>query len=298
MERMKLTLAPGKYVIAVSGGVDSMALLDLLADLPDVRLTVAHYDHGIRDDSAEDCQLVQAAAAEYGLPFAYRLGRLGPAASEATARTARYQFLHALRRASGAQAIITAHHQDDVLETIVLNLLRGTGPKGLASLRSTDVVQRPLLQVPKQELLRYAKQRGLVWREDSTNADLRYARNYVRHRLVPRFAEADRLALLELGRRTQQLNEQIAVASGDYLRAQPSPLLLDRHNFVMLPHVVAREIMAEWLRTQTETELTRSLLERLVVAAKVGRSGSRVDVDGVHWLEIDRTTLALKPRER
>ena len=135
-----------------------------------MRLTVAHYDHGIRSDSAEDRRLVQALAREYGLPFVYHSGRLGTGASEAVARQARYGFLHAVRRASAAQAVITAHHQDDVLETAILNLLRGTGRRGLGSLKSTDVVKRPLMAVSKNELLRYAEREGLRWREDSTNS--------------------------------------------------------------------------------------------------------------------------------
>src|SRR5882724_1815869 len=134
-----LDIKPGRYVVATSGGVDSMALLHLLYQMSRDSdagwwLTVAHFDHGIRSDSAEDRQLVQAIARQYGLPFVYDEGRLGPGASEATARQARYSFLHQVLGASGARAIMTAHHQDDVLETAIFNLIRGTGRKGLTSL--------------------------------------------------------------------------------------------------------------------------------------------------------------------
>lgn len=303
---MDFDLQPGKYVVAVSGGVDSVVLLHLLTrqaatrQLPSstYRFVVAHFDHGIREDSAEDKKLVQALAAKYGLKFEYAEGKLGPQASEAQAREARYAFLHRVRRTSGAQAIITAHHQDDMLETVILNLLRGTGRRGLSSLKSTDVVKRPLLHVPKKELLRYASREGLKWREDSTNTDKKYLRNYIRKNILPRFAKADREVLLGIIGRAAEMNEQISKEVANYLHLQPAAATLDRHWFVMLPHAVAREIMAEWLLANAATELSKKLLERLTVAAKTGRSGSRVDVDAGHWLHISRDKLALERRER
>jgi tRNA(Ile)-lysidine synthase len=295
---MEMVLPAGHYVVAVSGGVDSVALLDMLARRPDLTLTVAHFDHGIREDSHEDREYVQTLAAHYGLPYVYCQGRLGARASEATARAARYKFLHTTRLHRGADAIITAHHQDDVLETIILNLMRGTGRKGLSSLQSRDVVIRPLLEVPKKELLRYASEQGLSWREDSTNSDIRYLRNYIRHYLLPRFAEADREQLLELSRHTATLNDLITRQVSDYLHVQPSVRVLDRHTFIMLPHSVALEVLAEWLRIQTNAELSRRMLERLVQAAKTGKAGAKVDVNGDFWLQIGRTQLALEPRER
>lgn len=284
--------------MAVSGGVDSVALLHMLAQRPDLKLTVAHFDHGIREDSAEDRRLVQTMTREYGLPFVYHSGNLGPQTSEAAARQARYDFLHSVRRASGAGAVVTAHHQDDLLETVILNLLRGTGRRGLSSLKSTDVVKRPLLHAPKDELLRYAEREGLRWREDSTNADERYLRNYVRLRLLSRFAEKDREALLAVAQRAAGLNKAIEQQLANYLHLQPARHVLDRHTFTMLPHTVAREVLAEWLLRNTDTELSKKLLERLVVAAKTGRSGTRVDVGRSYWLEIGRTRLALRQRER
>src|SRR5215471_4228206 len=99
IHKMKIELEPGKYVVAVSGGVDSMVLLDVLKDVPGLQLVVAHYDHGMRGDSGQDRQLVQEAAAHYGLPFAYEEGKLGVRTSEAAARDARYQFLRRVREA-------------------------------------------------------------------------------------------------------------------------------------------------------------------------------------------------------
>ncbi len=311
---MDIDLPAGRYVVAVSGGVDSIVLLHLLAQMKSdslivqssdsraanktIQLTVAHFDHGIRKDSAEDRKLVQALAKKYNLPFVYHAGKLGPKTSEATARKARYDFLHTVRRAGDAQTIITAHHQDDVLETAVLNLLRGTGRRGLSSLKSTDIVKRPLLHVSKKELLRYAKREGLQWREDSTNIDERYLRNYIRHRLLPRFANADREVLLQIVERAEGTNKLLDVELTNYLHVQPTSTSLSRTQFILLPHLVAREVLAAWLLANTNAQLSKQLLERLVVAAKTGKIGSKVDVDTEYWLCISREHLALKVRER
>jgi tRNA(Ile)-lysidine synthetase-like protein len=131
---MKIQLPKGRYVVAVSGGVDSVVLLDALSKLPNLELVVAHLDHGIREDSIEDRRFVASLAASYGLVFEYGEGRLGSGASEATAREARYNFLRGVKMKHDAKAIITAHHQDDLIETAILNMLRGTGRKGLTSL--------------------------------------------------------------------------------------------------------------------------------------------------------------------
>lgn len=295
---MEFDLQSGSYVVAVSGGVDSVVLLDVLAKRPDLQLTVAHFDHGIRADSTEDRKLVQDLAKKYKLPFIYQTGELGAKASEARAREARYRFLHDVRQASKAQAIITAHHQDDLLETVILNLLRGTGRRGLSSLKSTDVIKRPLLHVSKKELLRYAKREALNWHEDSTNADERYLRNYIRLRILPSFAGTDREVLVRLARQAADTNALLTNELANYLHLQPAVKTLDRPGFILLPHRIAREVMAEWLLVNTGTELSRQLLERLVVAGKTGRQGTKVDVDAGHWLCLSQKHLALKPRER
>jgi tRNA(Ile)-lysidine synthetase-like protein len=295
-EYMDIRVEPGRYVVAVSGGVDSMVLLHALHTIPGLRLTVAHFDHGIREDSDQDRKLVQQTAKALGLPYVYHRGELGPAASEAQAREARYAFLHAVRLSSGAKAIITAHHQDDVLETVILNLLRGTARRGLSSLKSTDVVKRPLLHVPKNELLRYAEREGLHWREDATNADERYARNYVRKNILPRFATKDREALVTLVGWAHKQNREISEQIHNYLHMQPARDQLDRHGFIMLPHAVAREVLAEWLLLNTGVELSKQLLERLVAACKTGRVGTKTDIDKHHWLVIGNTTLQLRSK--
>ncbi|HVS58792.1 MAG TPA: tRNA lysidine(34) synthetase TilS [Candidatus Saccharimonadales bacterium] len=295
---MNIEVAPGKYVVAVSGGVDSVALLHALKNLAGLKLVVAHFDHGIRSDSAEDRRHVQALARQYKLPFVYDRAELGPEASEAAARQARYTFLRKVRASSGAQAIITAHHQDDLLETAILNLVRGTHRKGLSSLYSQGDIVRPLLQVPKQELMTYAKDQGLVWREDSTNTYQRYLRNYVRHSLLRRLAPGERQKWLDVITRAHQLNQETDMLLTNMLHLQSAKGQLDRLWFSGLGHAEAMEVMAAWLRAHGVRDFDRPTLERLVVGAKVSPPGKRVDaVNGIQ-LSVQRHHLALVPLER
>ena len=278
---MQVDLKPGTYIVAVSGGVDSMALLDALTSqqTPGVRLIVAHFDHGIRHDSALDRELVQATAAQNALQFVYDEGRLPPDASEDMARRARYDFLHQIRKVSGARAIITAHHQDDLVETAIHNLLRGTNRSGVVSLRSRPGLLRPLLQYPKSEILAYASQKGLNWREDSTNQELRYRRNYIRHKIAPRLSEASRQDFLNHIHNIHKSHEEIEKHLINYLHMQPATHMLARHQFIMLPHSVAREVMTTWLKLRGAKNSAAKLIDQLVTDAKTARVDRQFDVD-------------------
>ncbi len=304
---MEVQLKPGRYVVAVSGGVDSLALLHLLyaqnwaarqAGQPTSKLIVAHYDHGIREDSVADRKLVQATAKAYGLPFVYNEGRLGAGVSEATARDARYGFLRQVHQASGTQAIITAHHLDDVLETAILNLLRGTGRRGLTSLRSHEDIHRPLLHLPKQALVDYAHSRGLRWREDSTNGDDSYLRNYIRHRILPRFDAAGRQRLGYILSSLQTQNRQLDNDLINLLHQQSMGGTLDRTWFNHLPHSVAKEALSAWLRAHGVSGFDSKALERLVVAAKTARPGKLFPLLGGRQMHVGSLNLALVGSER
>lgn len=291
--QMKVIVGPGRYVVAVSGGVDSMVLLDVVRQLPGVALVVAHFEHGIREDSDEDRKLVEAVAKKYGLPFVFERGRLGQEASEAEAREARYAFLRRIKEDQGAKAIITAHHQDDLLETAILNVLRGTGRKGLASLQSTGELVRPLLHVPKEGIIAYAKVHGIVWCEDSTNQRDEYLRNYIRLHVMPRLGTAGRKQLFVYIERAEELNSLIDSLLLRDLRVQPSSRELDRQWFTLLPYAVSCEVMAAWLRANDIRQFDKKTIERLVVAAKVSVPGKESDIFAGHLLKVGKKTLQL-----
>jgi tRNA(Ile)-lysidine synthase len=293
---MRISFIPGSYVVAVSGGVDSVVLLSILAEQVDSMFIVAHFDHGMRLDSARDRKFVESLADSYDLPFIYERAELGRGASEATARVARYRFLESVRKQRAAQAIMTAHHQDDALETAIINLVRGTGRKGLTALSSNDRLVRPLLAYPKTEILAYARLHHLSWREDSTNIDRTYRRNYVRHNIIPRLGQKGRDRLVEIIAAERIVNNAIDSLLSDLLK--PTPDKLNRRLYAQLSHAVAKELMAEWLRGQGVNDFDKATIERLVIQAKTLAVGKRIAVRNNRYISVGKDDLALTTMER
>lgn len=291
-------LQPGHYVLAVSGGVDSMVLLDILRKRPGIRLTVAHFDHGIREDSHYDKAFVEKASKAHKLSFVHSKGELGPAASEAQARKARYAFLHNVKEASGARAIITAHHQDDVLETALLNLLRGTGRRGLTALKSTDGIIRPLLAYSKNRIKTYALDNKVNWREDSTNIDVRYRRNYIRQNVMTKLTAGERAQLRILLEDLTVLNNRLDLEIINMLHTQPAVDVIARDWFISLPHDIASEVLHQWLHLRNVTNLNRRRIEQLVVVLKTAKPNTVHDVNKDHKLLLTKKTAHIKHNVR
>lgn len=177
-----------RLLLAVSGGVDSAVLLDLLDQLNQYynwEIAVAHLDHKVRSDSGEDAALVAAVADKLGYKF--YLGQLSARDNrEAALRKARYDFLESIREGGNYDLIVTAHHADDRLETSIFNAIRGADRQGLSSLQPLrGRIARPLLPWDKAAIITYAGLRNLDYREDSTNSELGFSRNFVRHELLP-----------------------------------------------------------------------------------------------------------------
>ena len=185
-----------RVVVAVSGGLDSMVLLDILDNLRgslEMELHVAHLDHQLRPQSGSDRDFVAAAAGERGLPCTCesrdvsRFARRRRLSLEAAGRRLRYQFLDRVAVESGSTRIALGHHAGDQAETVLLRLLRGSGTRGLGAM---DFVRderylRPLLSFERAAIESYARARHISFREDASNRDLRFARNRVRHQLLP-----------------------------------------------------------------------------------------------------------------
>ncbi len=186
--------APGQRVgVAVSGGADSVCLLYLLRELAptwDLHLSVIHLDHGIRGlASQSDAEFVRALATQFGLPFHFR--RVDAPASggnlEQAARHLRQQFYGDLRGEGSVDRIATGHTRSDQAETVLYRILRGSGLAGLSGVRpvTSDGIVRPLLDCSRLEIRAWLEERQIEWREDTTNLDLTYARNRIRHELLP-----------------------------------------------------------------------------------------------------------------
>lgn len=288
---------PGRYVVAVSGGVDSVSLLHLMLQSGnDYELIVAHFDHGIRPDSTKDRIFVKHIADSYGLPFKAARVNLGSGASEETARNYRYDFLRRIERERHCDAVITAHHQDDLIETAIINILRGTGRLGLGSIRETEHLKRPLLKVSKEVLRRYAFRQGLVWREDSTNSSDLYLRNRVRHNMVARMSSDQRQALLRLIYREAELNQKIEQELTRFVGEAKSQL--SRYTLNIMPYDVSKELIASWLRANNLLNFDRRTVERITLAAKTKPSGVKLDVTGKYVVNLMREHLALQAPER
>lgn len=182
-------------LVAVSGGCDSVSLLRLCADEAAARrwrIVVGHLDHGLREGSADDALWVRELARRLGLPSIGLKARPGvwehrPGASlEARARRLRRAALRRMARRTRARWIVLGHTRDDQAETVLMNLFRGTGIRGLTGMPlSSPPFFRPLLDVERRQLEAFASRRKLAWREDPTNRDPRFLRNRIRHRLIP-----------------------------------------------------------------------------------------------------------------
>jgi tRNA(Ile)-lysidine synthase len=275
-------------LVAVSGGPDSTALLAALAELAAdraLRLTAAHVDHGLRGpEGAADAAAVGALAARLGAGYVARALALRPGPDlEARARAARYRALAAMASEVGATRILTAHTQDDQVETFLLRLLRGAGRRGLGAIRpARGRLLRPLLAATRADVRRYLAERGLAFAVDRTNADLRRVRNRVRRLLVP-FLESEfnpRLgpALAALADRLRDEDDFLAAAAA----ARAGALQVGDALAVAVaaePPALARRIVRRWLERGTARTPTAAHVER-VLALAAGAARGAVGVPG------------------
>lgn len=196
--RDSLKMADGKtWLLAVSGGADSTALLCILVSLAprhDWQLHVATVDHQLRPESAGDAAFVAGLCRDWRIPCRIltadvpRLVRQDGLGTEEAARLVRYALLEQARRACGATAVLLGHHRSDVAEDQMLRFLRGTGWPALGGMRAEDAERhllRPLLRTDSRALKDLLQHCGILWREDASNADTRYTRNRLRHTLLP-----------------------------------------------------------------------------------------------------------------
>lgn len=231
LEAVKAGLGEGRgLLVALSGGLDSVVLLHALLRLREelgLRVEAAHLEHGIRgEESLCDMAFVQALCDAWQLPLSCRQISAPALAAqkgwnlEQAARNARYAFLEETRRQRGLDWILTAHHGDDQAETVLLHLARGSGLGGLCGMRArTGRVLRPLLGLDRAQLAEYAARNALSYREDSSNQDLRYARNRLRARVLPELRAINPAAAANIRRCALALQED-----EDYLQAQAAAL--------------------------------------------------------------------------
>jgi len=296
----------GPALIAVSGGADSVALLVGLcavaatgSDVPSI--TVAHVEHDLRSTAPRDAAFVTALAERLGLPchcarVAVQTAPRRGEGLEGLARRLRYQCLHDMARASGAVSVVVAHTADDQAETILHRIARGTGLAGLAGMPArrrlgagVDLL-RPLLAVPGAATRAFLRERGESWCEDESNTDRRFARNFLRHEILPRLADgpypAVGAALVRLGAQAAEAAAALEGVARGLLaaharRTADAGLTLDAAALAEhQPHVIAEVFASLWRREGwPRRDMTRDHYRRLagmLVACAGGRPPGEV----------------------
>lgn len=184
-----------RIIVAVSGGADSVCLLELLYELREkweLSLYVLHVHHGIRGEEADrDAAFVEELAKKRGLPFRIvrvnvpeEAGRRG-CSEEETGRCLRYEALERYCQEVEGDRIAVAHHQDDQAETVLFHLFRGSGPRGLCGIPiRRDLIIRPLLFASHADIREYLWEKGIPWCQDTTNQEMVYSRNRIRHQIL------------------------------------------------------------------------------------------------------------------
>lgn len=221
---------PNRVVVAFSGGPDSSTLLHALVRVSttlDLALTAVHVDHGLRPASAGEAMAAATFAGELGVPL--EMHRVLPRRSgEGAARQARYDLLEAVAARLDAKTIAVGHTADDQAETVLLHLLRGAGLEGLAAMAPREGLRfRPLLGVWRRQVEAYCGRHGLTPVHDETNDMVEFARNRVRHELIPlleqRFNPRARSALVRLAQAARDEHDVVVAAARRWLGAHPAP---------------------------------------------------------------------------
>ena len=280
-----------RYLIAVSGGRDSVALLHWLISLGYERLIVCHLNHRLRGRSSDgDARFVKRVAANYKIDFepgsanVRALAKIKKISLETAAREARYAFFAEAARRRRCRTIFLAHHADDLVETFLFNLMRGAGLTGLAATRDVSTrrvdgveltILRPLLSVWRKDVDDYVRVHGLRFREDATNKNVAPMRNRIRNRIIPYLEKT-------FGRNIRQniwRTATIAAEEDKWIDSELPALTdakLSAAKLRMLPVAVQRRAILKWLRAQNVSdvgfdiiETVRSLLDPNASTAKV-----------------------------
>ena len=285
MDLSSLQNAPPTHdclVVAVSGGPDSVALLRLLMTSGYHELIVAHVNHGLRPESTEEAYFVQDMAQELGFECRTRQLDLSQIEDnlEASARTARYEFFRELASEYQASVIVTAHHADDQVETVLMNMIRGCGLDGLAGMRPLDGdLWRPLLGSSKEELLDLCEQHGWEYRVDSSNDDTQLRRNALRHHVIPYLKQLNP-SLLETMKDNialwQQSSDELRSRAAEYLRSQ-EPRRCDLKGFLALSELEQQVVLRELFQQVHghKNNLTQDHLQQALKVLRTNVSGKQ-----------------------
>jgi tRNA(Ile)-lysidine synthase len=272
-----------RYLIGVSGGRDSVALVHWLVSLGYEQLVVCHLNHRLRGRSSDaDARFVEKLAENFDADFELgttnvrALAKKQKMSIETAAREARYAFFAETARRRNCRTIFVAHHADDLVETFLINLFRGAGGAGLSAMREISTrringvdltIVRPFLSGWRKEIDAYIREHRLRFREDSTNKNLTPLRNRIRHRIIPYLEKM-------LGRNIRQNIWRTAVIAADEEKWIESELRDSTHadlsvaKLRALPIALQRRALLKWLRTQNVADVGFEAIERVRALAE------------------------------
>ncbi len=277
------------FIVCVSGGKDSIVLLDALwyiSGIVPIKIIIVHCNHNLRDEeSNEDERFVKFLGKKYDLVThcsslnVISFSKKYKQSIELSARTLRYRFFERVAKEQSVPFILTAHTKDDSVETMLFNLLRGTGLRGITGIprkRELDVninVVRPILSISREEITTYANERQLEWREDSSNSNLTYTRNKIRHTLLPFLKEQFNPSILDtLFRFTEFAKGAETIVSENVLKYLPhvvsnktnSSLSISVESFKALSRFIKGEVLIRLISGHFETTITLLHIEGII----------------------------------
>ena len=229
------------------------------------------------------------------MSFFSQQAELGPNASEDLARQHRYHFLREVQAQVQAEGLVVALHQDDFLETVILNFCRGCQRRGLVSLKSHDDLLRPLLDYRKQDLIAYAQKEELKWLEDETNLSNQYFRNRIRQKILPRLTADTRQQLLHYCQQLSKSNQELDVFLERYLKHKSyrqQGRVFRRRWFNGLNHALACEIVSSWLFENKITTSQKQIIY-IVVKLKTLAAGKKIIVGTHQSISLTKRSLRL-----
>lgn len=307
LQRLLALNTPGRrWTLALSGGVDSVVLLDLLLQLRgslDFSLSAIHVNHQISPHAAAWADFCTALCAKHAVPIQVKkvhVARRSKRGLEAAARAARYQAFAEL----DADLLLLAHHLDDQAETLLLNLLRGTGVRGAAGMPAVRgeacALARPLIDVPRAALTAYAKQHRLVWIKDESNDDTAFTRNYLRHDVLPLIEPRFPAYRQTLARAAQHFSEADTLLDDLAALDAAHAVHADKLNLTALAQLTparAKNLLRAYLEIQGVPSLDTERLQEWLRQLLTARADSRVALGvaglmlrryrGQAWVELD-----------
>ena len=286
------------FVVGFSGGFDSMCLLDVLSQF-DIKLVAAHYNHGWREEANAEEQNCLEFCKSRGIKFISELAPPDLKKTETEARKARYEFFQRCVENFNAEGIFTAHNSDDNAETVIYRIIKGTGITGLSAISEVrDNIYRPILRCSRAEIEEYCKIKGLKPNVDSSNADTKYKRNFIRHEILPKMCEINKDAKSAINKLSELAQIESLIVE-EYLKEVCKNIVhgdnIDTKQFLNLSKIVQQRLLYSLFSQRlAEYDLKRILeIQDFIVANGQSANAVRLSLTTDLWLSVCAREIAI-----